>query len=46
LYFFSKNFFFIKDNSVEFHYLKMVDDEMEFDFEEIQKYKIPEIEKS
>jgi hypothetical protein len=24
----------------------MVDDEMEFDFEEIQKYKIPEIEKS
>jgi para-aminobenzoate synthetase component 1 len=47
LYFFQpQKLFFIKDNSVEFHYLKMVDDEMEFDFEEIQKYKIPEIEKT
>ena len=47
LYFFQpQKLFFIKDNSVEFHYLRMVDDEMEFDFEEIQKYKIPEIEKT
>lgn len=29
--------FFIKDNSVEFHYLKMVDDEIENDFDEIKK---------
>jgi para-aminobenzoate synthetase component 1 len=47
LYFFQpKKLFFIKDNSVEFHYLKMVDDEMEFDFEEIQKTKNPEILRS
>jgi para-aminobenzoate synthetase component 1 len=47
LYFFQpQKLFFIKDNSVEFHYLRMVDDEMEFDFEEIQKSKNPEIQRS
>jgi para-aminobenzoate synthetase component 1 len=47
LYFFQpQKLFFIKDNSVEFHYLKMVDNEMEFDFEEIQKYKNPEVQRS
>jgi para-aminobenzoate synthetase component 1 len=38
LYFFQpQKLFFIKGNSVEFHYLKMVDDEIESDFEEISK---------
>lgn len=47
LYFFQpQKLFFIKDNSVEFRYLRMVDDEMEFDFEEIQKSKNPEIQRS
>ncbi|MGJ8745448.1 anthranilate synthase component I family protein [Polaribacter sp.] len=36
LYFFQpKKLIFIKKNKVEFHYLKMVDDEIENDFEEI-----------
>ena len=36
LYFFQpKKLVFIKGNSVEFHYLRMVDDEIESDFEEI-----------
>ena len=36
LYFFQpKKLVFIKGNEVEFHYLKMVDDEIESDFEEI-----------
>lgn len=40
LYFFQpQKLFFIKDNLVEFHYLKMVDDEIDVDFEEIQKSK-------
>ncbi|MFY9243036.1 MAG: aminodeoxychorismate synthase component I [Polaribacter sp.] len=38
LYFFQpQKLFFIKGNSVEFRYLKMVDDEIESDFEEIHK---------
>ena len=38
LYFFQpQKLFFIKGNTIEFHYLKMVDDEMENDFEEISK---------
>ncbi|WP_405564566.1 anthranilate synthase component I family protein [Polaribacter sp. Asnod6-C07] len=40
LYFFQpQKLFFIKGNSVEFHYLRMVDDEMDSDFEAIQKIK-------
>ena len=50
LYFFQpKKLVFIKENSVEFHYLKMVDDEIEEDFEEIkqlQKENISEKESS
>jgi para-aminobenzoate synthetase component 1 len=47
LYFFQpQKLFFIKDNSVEFHYLRMADNEIESDFEGIQKFKIPEIEKT
>ena len=38
LYFFQpQKLVFIKGNTIEFHYLKMVDDEIEHDFEEIQK---------
>ena len=40
LYFFQpKKLVFIKGNEVEFHYLKMVDDEIESDFEEITELK-------
>ena len=40
LYFFQpKKLVFIKGNEVEFHYLKMVDDEIESDFEEITALK-------
>ena len=40
LYFFQpKKLIFIKGNDVEFHYLKMVDDEIEIDFEEIKEFK-------
>ena len=40
LYFFQpQKLFFIKGNTIEFHYLKMVDDEMENDFEEINSFK-------
>jgi|TARA_B110000240_G_C13510279_1_gene458934 para-aminobenzoate synthetase component 1 len=39
LYFFQpQKLFFIKGNTIEFHYLKMVDDEIEDDFEAIKKY--------
>ena len=39
LYFFQpQKLLFIKGNTVEFHYLKMVDDEIEDDFEAIKKY--------
>ncbi len=47
LYFFQpQKLFFIKGNKVEFHYLRMVDDEIESDFEEIQKSKNPSIQSS
>lgn len=47
LYFFQpQKLFFIKENAIEFHYLRMVDDEIESDFEEIQKSKNPKIQKS
>ncbi|MEE9408339.1 MAG: aminodeoxychorismate synthase component I [Polaribacter sp.] len=47
LYFFQpKKLIFIKDNSVEFQYLKMVDDEIESDFEIIEKFKNLKIEES
>lgn len=40
LYFFQpQKLIFIKGNKVEFHYLKMVDDEIEKDFKEIQEQK-------
>ncbi|WP_298767084.1 anthranilate synthase component I family protein [uncultured Polaribacter sp.] len=40
LYFFQpQKLIFIKENKVEFHYLKMVDDEIEKDFKEIQEQK-------
>ncbi|MBU3010192.1 anthranilate synthase component I family protein [Polaribacter vadi] len=40
LYFFQpQKLFFIKGNKVEFHYLRMVDDEMESDYVAIQKIK-------
>ena len=40
LYFFQpQKIIFIKNDQVEFHYLKMVDDEIEYDFEEIQNFK-------
>ncbi len=39
LYFFQpKKLIFIKEHVIEFHYLKMVDDEIEDDFETIKKY--------
>ncbi|ARV16075.1 anthranilate synthase component I family protein [Polaribacter sp. SA4-12] len=45
LYFFQpKKLIFIKGNDVEFHYLRMVDDEIESDFEIIQKFKDLKIE--
>lgn len=47
LYFFQpQKLFFIKGDTVEFHYLKMVDDEMDSDFDAIQKSKNPKIQKS
>ncbi|SDS42742.1 para-aminobenzoate synthetase component 1 [Polaribacter sp. KT25b] len=47
LYFFQpQKLFLIKGNDIEFNYLKMVDDEIESDFEEIQKSKNPKIQKS
>jgi len=47
LYFFQpQKLFFIKDNLVEFHYLRMVDDEIETDFDKILKSKILEIGKT
>ncbi|WP_218597781.1 anthranilate synthase component I family protein [Polaribacter sp. NJDZ03] len=47
LYFFQpKKLVFIKGNSVEFQYLRMVDDEIESDFDEILKSKNPAIEQS
>lgn len=40
MYFFQpQKLFFIKRNTIEFHYLKMVDDEIKIDFEEIKKTK-------
>lgn len=40
LFFFQpQKIIFIKGNSIEFHYLQMVDDEMEVDFNEIQQSK-------
>ena len=40
IYFFQpQKLFFIRGNTVEFHYLRMVDDEIDSDFQEIQKYK-------
>lgn len=42
LYFFQpKKLIFIKGNSIAFHYLKMVDDEIKDDFEKIRKFKSP-----
>ncbi|WP_158839377.1 anthranilate synthase component I family protein [Polaribacter sp. L3A8] len=39
LYFFQpKKLIFIKGNTAEFHYLRMADDEIESDFEEIKKF--------
>ena len=47
LYFFQpKKLVFIKGNSVEFQYLRMVDDEIESDFDEILKSKNPTIQQS
>ena len=47
LYFFQpKKLVFIKGNSVEFQYLRMVDDEIESDFDEILKSKNPAIQQS
>lgn len=38
LYFFQpQKIIFIKEDHIEFHYLRMVDDEIEYDFEEINK---------
>ena len=46
LYFFQpKKLVFIKENCIEFHYLRMVDDEIENDFEEIKEFKTPESQK-
>ena len=43
LYFFQpKKLFFLKGNSVELHYLKMVDDEMDTDFVTISNFEIVE----
>jgi len=45
LYFFQpKKLIFVKKEAIEFHYLKMIDDEIESDFEEIKKAKAPKIE--
>jgi len=47
LYFFQpQKLIFVKGNSIEFHYLKMVDDEIESDFNTIKKRKKSKIEKS
>jgi para-aminobenzoate synthetase component 1 len=47
LYFFQpKKLVFIKENTVEFHYLKMVDDEIESDFNNIKEYKKLKIQQS
>ncbi|QXP71987.1 anthranilate synthase component I family protein [Polaribacter sp. R2A056_3_33] len=47
LYFFQpKKLVFIKGNSVEFQYLRMVDDEIDSDFDEILKSKNPAIQQS
>ncbi|QXP66508.1 anthranilate synthase component I family protein [Polaribacter sp. AHE13PA] len=47
LYFFQpKKLVFIKGNSVEFQYLRMVDDEIDNDFDEILKSKNPAIQQS
>jgi len=47
LYFFQpKKLIFINQNKAKFHYLSMVDDEIESDFKEIQQSKNPEIQKS
>ncbi|WP_296633640.1 aminodeoxychorismate synthase component I [Polaribacter sp.] len=47
LYFFQpQKLFFVKGNVIEFHYLKMVDDEIESDFEAIQKSENLRIKKS
>ncbi|WOC41298.1 aminodeoxychorismate synthase component I [Polaribacter sp. HL-MS24] len=47
LYFFQpQKLIFIKDNLVEFQYLKMVEDEIENDFQEIQKSETLRFEKS
>ena len=47
LYFFQpQKLFLIKGNTVEFHYLRMVDDEIQSDFEEIKKSENPKIQKS
>ncbi|MCH3883336.1 anthranilate synthase component I family protein [Tenacibaculum aquimarinum] len=47
LYFFQpQKLIFIKGNTVEFHYLRMIDDEIEEDFEEIIQYSNPIIQES
>ncbi|MDX6747546.1 anthranilate synthase component I family protein [Polaribacter sp. PL03] len=47
LYFFQpQKLIFIRGKSIEFHYLKMVDDEIEKDFEEIKGFKEIKIEAS
>ena len=47
LYFFQpQKLIFIKGKNIEFHYLKMVDDEIEKDFEEIKGFKEIKIEAS
>ncbi|NVJ88280.1 MAG: anthranilate synthase component I family protein [Flavobacteriaceae bacterium] len=47
LYFFQpQKLIFIKGNTLEFHYLKMVDDEIEDDFEKIKKSTIQNSKKS
>jgi len=44
LYFFQPTkIFFIKGDKLELHYLKMVDDEMDDDFEEIYRYEIGDV---
>jgi para-aminobenzoate synthetase component 1 len=44
LYFFQPaKIFLIKGDKLELHYLKMVDDEMDDDFEEIYRYKIGDV---
>lgn len=46
VYFFQpQKLMFIKGNTIEFQYLKMVDDEIEFDFEQIQGIKSLKVEK-